>query len=70
MFESQAKHFQMRKPMKQLCIGLVMALAFSTIASAASRNHLTRHYYGHSYRGAATAGTATAARFQSHFDNN
>jgi hypothetical protein len=56
--------------MKQLCIGLVMALAFSTIASAASRNHLTRHHYGHSYRGAATAGTATAARFQSHFDNN
>jgi hypothetical protein len=48
-----------------------MALAFSTIASAASRNHLTRHHYGHSYRaGAATAGTASAARFQSHFDNN
>jgi hypothetical protein len=48
-----------------------MALAFSTIASVASRNHLTRHHYGYSYRaGAATAGTASAARFQSHFDNN
>ena len=57
--------------MKQLCIGLIMALAFSTIASAASRNHLSRHHYAHNYRtGAATAGTATAARFQGHFDNN
>jgi hypothetical protein len=71
MFQSQVKHFKKRNPVKQLCIGLVMALAFSTIASAASRNHLTRHHYGHSYRaGAATAGTASAARFQSHFDNN
>jgi hypothetical protein len=56
--------------MKQLCVGLFIALAFSTIASAASRNHLTRHHYAHSYRAGASAGTATAAHFQTKFDNN
>jgi hypothetical protein len=44
-----------------------MALVFSTVASAASRHHY-RHY-GHSYRAGPSAGTGTAARFQSHFDN-
>jgi hypothetical protein len=54
--------------MKQICIGLIMVLAFSTVASAASRHHHYRHY-GHSYRAAPSSGTGTAARFQSHFDN-
>jgi hypothetical protein len=54
--------------MKQLCIGLAMALVFSTVASAASRHHY-RHY-GHSYRAAPSSGAAPAARFQRHFDNN
>jgi hypothetical protein len=39
-------------------------------ASAASRNHLTRHHYGHAYRAGAGAGTGAAAHFQSMFDNN
>jgi hypothetical protein len=56
--------------MKHLCIGLVLVLAFSTIAIAASRNHLTRHHYGHAYRAGASAGTSAAAHFQSKFDNN
>jgi hypothetical protein len=58
--------------MKQLCIGLVIALTFSTVASAASWHHYRHHYryYGHSYRAAPGAGTAAAARFQRHFDNN
>ena len=57
--------------MKQLCIGLVTALVFSTVASAASRHHYGHHFrdYGHSYRAGPSAGTGTAARFQSHFDN-
>ena len=55
--------------MKQLCIGLVMALAFTTVASAASRHHY-RHHYGHSYRAGAGAGTGAPAHFQSKFDNN
>ena len=44
--------------MKQLCIGSVIALALPTSASAASRNHLTRHHYGHAYRAGARAGMA------------
>jgi hypothetical protein len=57
--------------MKRVSVALVVALLASTsIASAASRNHLTRHRYAHSYRAGASAGTGTAAHFQSKFDNN
>jgi hypothetical protein len=53
--------------MRRISLALVVALLASTsIASAASRNHLTRHHY----RAGASAGTGIAAHFQSKFDNN
>jgi hypothetical protein len=54
--------------MRVCVIVLTALLAATSIASAASRNHLNRHHYGQSYR--AGASTATASHFQSKFDNN